>query len=71
MICPSCGSKLKCQESRPLSHECTRREYGCISCEKVYASIEQLDDVPVDKEIQKRLVKYYKRRKEIGQSVRS
>jgi len=62
MKCSNCGNKLLCQDSRPVDRRTTIREYGCHKCKKVYASIEELDKEPLDKEAQKKRIQLWKER---------
>jgi transcriptional regulator NrdR family protein len=70
MNCPNCERRLKCQDSRPMTHDSIRREYGCPGCLKVFASIEQLDNEPVDKVIRPSEIEYLEKRLKHGQSIR-
>ena len=54
--CPSCKTRLKCQDSRPSDNYTTIREYGCPECKKVFLSIEQLDTGSIERTIHNRLI---------------
>ena len=71
MKCPKCKAKLKVQESRPSDNFTTIREYACVYCNSVYNSIEQLDELPLDREAQKRMLEDIKRFRDGKKSLRS
>ena len=70
MLCPNCRSQLKCQESRSVDSYKTYREYGCLSCRKVFSSEEELDKEPLKREVHRSVIKVYKRRLDNEKSVR-
>jgi transcriptional regulator NrdR family protein len=42
MICPNCGIKLKCVESRARGVDGTYRRYACPKCDRRFTSMEHL-----------------------------
>ncbi len=56
MICPTCKSKLKCQDTRQITGSFRWREYACQKCNTVYLSEEKLNTEITRKEIHKRLM---------------
>lgn len=65
MKCKHCETRLKCQDSRQTDHYTRIREYACINCIRVYTSIEQLDEEPLNREAHKSRVKFYQEIKDV------
>ena len=57
MNCPLCGSKMRCEDSRPLGKWYTLRKYACLECQKVFSSSESLDPKALDASPHKQLKK--------------
>jgi transcriptional regulator NrdR family protein len=47
MLCPTCGIKLKCLETRAHGGSSTYRRYKCLKCDKRFSSTENLTAVVV------------------------
>ncbi len=52
---------MPCQESRPVDKVTRIRQYACCKCNKVYQSLETLDESPEQMEVQKRILDQWNR----------
>ena len=47
MDCPTCKSKMKCTDTRPVNGSERDRRYLCTDCNNRYISYEKMDEEPI------------------------